>query len=240
MTSPGVLAVIPARYGSTRFPGKPLAAIRGLPMILHVTRRTAKIKGIDRVIVATDDERIRKVVEEDGSIAVMTSKRHRTGTSRVAEIAASQRYGLVLNIQGDEPLLPVRGVEKLISEMRSDRTAMMGTLAVKIGDPRACADRDVVKVVSSLDGNALYFSRAPVPYGAEKYLQHIGIYMFRRQFLLRYGSLKEGPLEKMEKLEQLRALENGFRIKIVTCKEKSLGVDSPEDIKRVEKRFKRS
>lgn len=235
MAVPRVLAVIPARYASTRFPGKPLASIGGVPMILRVYRRAARCRGIDRVIVATDDHRIKTVVEEGGGEAVMTAGTHRTGTSRVAEIAHIFKYGIVLNIQGDEPLLPVRGVERLIEVMIADRNVPMGTLAAPAAAGEDFKNPDVVKVVCDLDGNALYFSRSPVPNAAVRYLRHVGIYAYRRMFLLRYGSMKRGPLEKLESLEQLRALENGYRIRVVQCRAKALGVDRPWDIKRVEK-----
>ena len=204
-------------------------------MILRVCRRAARCRGIDRVIVATDDDRIKTVVEEGGGEAVMTAGTHRTGTSRVAEIAHIFKYGIVLNIQGDEPLLPVRGVEKLIEVMQADRNVPMGTLAAPAPVGADFKNPDVVKVVCDLDGNALYFSRSPVPNAAERYLRHVGIYAYRRMFLIRYGSMKRGPHEKLESLEQLRALENGYRIRVVQCRAKALGVDRPGDIKRVEK-----
>ena len=232
-----VLVVIPARYASTRFPGKPLAMIKGLPMILHVYRRAAGLKGVDRVVVATDDRRIRDVVEGDGGAVLMTSRSHATGTSRVSEVASRCRYGIVLNVQGDEPLLPTRGVEKLIEVMRNDRRLPMGTLASWDSDPDEFKRPDVVKVVCGRDGCALYFSRLPIPYLAKGFLRHIGVYAYRRSFVLRYGSLRRGPLERLESLEQLRALENGFRIRVVICRAPSIGVDRPEDIKRVEKRL---
>jgi 3-deoxy-manno-octulosonate cytidylyltransferase (CMP-KDO synthetase) len=235
-----VLAVIPARYGSTRFPGKPLAPIAGIPMILHVYRRAAQIGGVDRVVVATDDRRIFDVVENDGGTAVMTSKRHRTGTSRVCEVAARHRHGIILNIQGDEPLLPKRGVERLIEMMQVNRSVPMGTLAAPSADPSERASGDVVKAVIDLYGNALYFSRAPIPGGAGGVLRHIGIYAYRRSFLLRFGSLRRGSLERRESLEQLRALENGYPIRVVTCRAAGVGVDTPGDIKRVEKRIRRT
>ncbi|MCK4538720.1 MAG: 3-deoxy-manno-octulosonate cytidylyltransferase [Candidatus Krumholzibacteria bacterium] len=234
-----MIAVIPARYGSTRFPGKPLARISGVPMILRVAREATRIRGVDRVVVATDDRRILDCVLSGGYEAVITSKSHRSGTSRVAEVAAAYRYGLVLNIQGDEPLLPVGGVERLIDAMKEDRRCLMGTLATPSTDADALKSSDVVKVVTSRDGMALYFSRSPVPGGKGKFLHHTGVYIFRRPFLLRYSSLPVGPLEKREGLEQLRALENGFGIRVVTCRKKSLGVDRPGDIKRVEKEIKR-
>ena len=232
-----VLAVIPARYGSTRFPGKPLALIKGIPMILRVYRSASGLRGVDEVIVATDDERIRKVVEEGGGTAVMTSKSHETGTSRVAEVASRSRHGIILNIQGDEPILPKAGIEKLIEIMRSDQKVQMGTLAAPSSDENERRSSDVVKVVCDHDGNALYFSRSPVPSGSGPFLRHVGVYAYRRALLLRYGGLKRGGLEKRESLEQLRALENGVPIRVVTCRTRGIGVDRPSDIKRVEKRI---
>ncbi len=233
-----VLAVIPARYSSTRFPGKPLAPIKGIPMILRVLRGASRIDGIDRVIVATDDERIRRVVEEDGGTAVMTSKSHRTGTSRVAEAASRYRHGIVLNVQGDEPILPKAGIERLIDVMCSDPGIRMGTLAAPSRDQREHESMDVVKVVCGRDDNALYFSRSPLPSGSGGFLKHIGVYAYRRSFLLRFDSLERGILERRESLEQLRALENGVPIRVVTCRAHGIGVDRPSDIKRVEKRLR--
>jgi 3-deoxy-manno-octulosonate cytidylyltransferase (CMP-KDO synthetase) len=230
-----VLAVIPARYGSTRFPGKPLVPINGLPMVVHVCRRAARISGVDRVIVATDDERIKKAVELHGGEAVMTSRRHRTGTSRVREVAERRRYGIVLNIQGDEPVLPYRGVARLIGMLKEDPRLMMGTLAVRESDASELDRPDVVKVVCDRDGNALYFSRSAIPHGSAAALKHIGVYAYRRRFLVRFTDLPRGPLERLESLEQLRALENGVPIRVVVCRTGSIGVDRPSDIKRVEK-----
>jgi 3-deoxy-manno-octulosonate cytidylyltransferase (CMP-KDO synthetase) len=234
-----VLAIIPARYGSIRFPGKPLALIKGIPMILRVLRGTSRLAGVDRVIVATDDERIRRIVEEDGGMAVMTSKSHRTGTSRVAEAASCYRHGIVLNVQGDEPILPRVGIERLIEVMRSDPKISMGTLAAPSSDQSEHESSDVVKVVCDQDGNALYFSRSPLPSGPGSFLKHIGVYAYRRSFLMRFERLKRSALEKRESLEQLRALENGVPIRVVICRARGIGVDRPSDIKRVEKRLPR-
>jgi len=249
------LVVIPARYGSTRFEGKPLARIAGVPMIVHVMNRAAKIRNADAVIVATDDERIKSVVEEAGGVAVMTKRTHPTGTSRVSEAAGYFLHGIVVNVQGDEPLLPVRAVENLIAVMQADPPLAMGTLASPANDFDDLFRSDVVKVVCDGDGNALYFSRSPIPYpmfaaAAERatgraksskgpqgisYLRHIGVYAFRREFLFGYNELRRGPLERHERLEQLRALENGFRIGVVTCRSASIGVDRPEDVARIQK-----
>jgi len=232
-----VLAVIPARYGSTRFPGKPLAEIAGVPMILHVARRVSGIRGIEKAIVATDDERILDVVTADGHLAEMTSKRHRTGTARVAEVAGRHSCSIVLNVQGDEPLLPAAAVERLVGIMRADQRLQMATLATTGSGEAEMRRPDVVKVAVDREGYAMYFSRSPVPHGTDKFLQHIGIYAFRRQFLLGYDGMPRGPFEVSEGLEQLRALENGFRIRVMPCRARSFGVDRPEDIKRVEKRL---
>jgi 3-deoxy-manno-octulosonate cytidylyltransferase (CMP-KDO synthetase) len=233
-----VLAVIPARYGSTRFPGKPLALIKGIPMVLRVYRSARGLKGVDKVIVATDDERIKRVVEEGGGKAVMTSRAHKTGTSRVAEVASNSRHGIILNIQGDEPILPRAGIEKLIDIIRSDRKIHMGTLAVPSTDEKERKSGDVVKVVCDHEGNALYFSRSAIPIGSGRFLRHVGVYAYRRSLLLRYGKLRRGELEKRESLEQLRALENSVPIRVVTCRTRGMGVDRPSDIKRVEKRLR--
>lgn len=230
-----VLAVIPARYGSTRFPGKPLVEIRGVPMIVRVYRRASMLGGVDRVIVATDDMRIKEAVERDGGAAIMTSRAHRTGTSRVREVALGHGYGIVLNLQGDEPALPIGGVERLVEAMRAVPGVVMGTLAMWETDRRELERPDVVKVVCDRAGNALYFSRSAIPHGAGKVLRHIGVYAYRRSFLLKFTSLPRGPLERHESLEQLRALENGFGIRVITCRAGSVGVDRPADIKRVEK-----
>jgi 3-deoxy-manno-octulosonate cytidylyltransferase (CMP-KDO synthetase) len=230
--------IIPARYGSTRFMGKPLAAIRGVPMILRVYRRARLVRSAEDVIVATDDRRILTVVEEGGGRAVMTSPRHPTGTSRVAEAASALRHGIIVNVQGDEPMLPWRAVERLIDAMRADRGLVMATLAAPSRDPEELARPDVVKVVCDREGNALCFSRSPLPYGAPPFLRHIGVYAFRRGFLLGYARLPRGPLEGSEGLEQLRALENGFRIRVIRCRAESIGVDRPADIKRIEKRMR--
>ncbi len=206
-------------------------------MILHVTRRVAGIRGVEKVIVATDDERIMDVVTADGHLAEMTSKRHRTGSARVAEVAERHSCSIVLNVQGDEPLLPSAAVERLVAVMRADHKLLMATLATTGSGVAEMKRPDVVKVAVDREGYAMYFSRSPVPHGTDKFLHHIGIYAFRRKFLLGYDSLPKGPFEKAEGLEQLRALENGFRIRVMPCRARSYGVDRPEDIKRVEKRL---
>lgn len=234
MFSQKVIAVIPARYASTRFPGKPLALIKGIPMIVRVFRRACDIKGVESVVVATDDTRIADAVKADGGNAVMTAKSHNTGTSRVCEIVSNNNCDIVLNIQGDEPLLPVDGVEELIGIMKADPSIKMGTLASFSDSKADMSRRDVVKVVFDLAGNALYFSRSPIGVSDKGFYRHIGIYAYRRSFLLDYENLSQGPLENIESLEQLRALENGVDIRVVVCRSVSGGVDKPEDIKKVE------
>lgn len=233
------LIVIPARYGSTRFPGKPLVEISGTPMIVRVARRAAAVRGAAGPVVATDDRRILEVVRAAGFEAEMTARSHRSGTARAAETAARRRFAIVVNVQGDEPLLPVAAVERLIAAMRADRRIVMATLAAPCADRVAAARPDVVKVAVDRSGDALYFSRAPIPYGSGTFLQHIGVYAYRRKFLLRYAALPRGPLEIREGLEQLRAIENGFAIRVVRCRARSCGVDRPGDVKRVEKRLAR-
>jgi 3-deoxy-manno-octulosonate cytidylyltransferase (CMP-KDO synthetase) len=256
-----VLVVIPARYGSTRFAGKPLAVIGGLPMIVHVYRRALKIRNATDVVVATDDYRIKAVVEDAGGTAIMTATDHPTGTSRVAEAASKFPHGIVVNVQGDEPLVPIRPVEKLIDAMLSDKRLVMGTLASAETDLDDLVRADVVKVVCDRRGNALFFSRSPIPFhgqpaaappGSEvesqrskamrrpRFLRHIGVYSFRRSFLFKFVRLEPGPLEKRESLEQLRALENGYAIRVLTCRAASIGVDRPEDLRRVESALRRS
>jgi len=249
-----VLIVIPARYGSTRFAGKPLAVISGLPMIVHVYLRASKVHNADKVIVATDDYRIKAVVEEAGGTAVMTAASHPTGTSRVAEAASKFTHGIVINVQGDEPLVPVHSVERLIDTMIEDRKLVMGTLAAPATSLEDLMRLDIVKVVCDQDGNALYFSRSPIPFplypassaggGAEgssktrrpsPYLRHMGVYAFRRAFLKEFVRMKPGPLERSEGLEQLRALESGCPVRVVITRSASIGVDRPEDVKRVER-----
>ena len=206
-------------------------------MILHVARRVSGIKSIEKVIVATDDERIMNVVTADGHLAEMTSKRHRTGTARVAEVAARHSCSIVVNVQGDEPLLPSAAVERLVGIMRTDRKLLMATLATTGSGTAELKRPDVVKVAVDREGYARYFSRSPVPHGTDKVLHHIGIYAFRRKFLLGYDGMSKGPFEKAEGLEQLRALENGFKIRVMPCRARAFGVDRPEDIKRVEKKM---
>ena len=235
-----VAAVIPARYGSTRFPGKPLALIAGVSMIQRVYEATAACREIDEVLVATDDQRIIDAVEAFGGKAVMTSSDHETGTDRIAEAVQDVAADLIVNVQGDEPLLPTFVLDDLVAAMRNS-DAPMGTLAV----PFSLAEKDAddpnaVKAVVGADGYALYFSRACLPFVRTggtpvEPLLHWGIYAYRRDFLYQYIAWERTPLEMCEMLEQLRALENGARILVVKTTAQSAGVDVPEDVERVER-----
>jgi len=234
-----VIAVIPARYGSTRFPGKPLALIAGKPMIQRVYECAREAQAIDEVIVATDDERIADVVAGFGGRAVMTSSEHQTGTDRIAEAIRNMPGEIILNVQGDEPLLPVEVLDGLVQAMKNS-AADMGTVAVPFGlTQRDPGDPNAVKVVIGAQGYALYFSRALIPFDragscAVEPLLHWGLYAYRRDFLERFVGWPRGRLEACEMLEQLRALENGARIMVVITEHQSAGVDVPEDVTRVE------
>lgn len=244
-TSPAstkVLAVIPARYSSKRFPGKPLAPIAGRPMIQHVVERVRGAGRVTRILVATDDDRIRKAVEEFGGEAILTRADHRTGTDRVAEVAAHVEADIYLNVQGDEPLMDPEVVDALVEAMTEDGAVSVGTPCTAIIQPKDIMDPNVVKVVRDFDGNALYFSRAPVPWVrdrgesvAARHWKHLGLYAFRRDALLEYPTLPPGELEHIEQLEQLRWLENGFRIRVVETDYDAVSVDIPSDVERVEK-----
>ncbi len=240
-----VTAIIPARFASTRFPGKPLADICGKPMIQWVYERTALSAGIDRVLVATDDERIIRAVTEFGGEAQMTAGDHPTGTDRLAEVASRVETDLVVNVQGDEPLIDPRMIEQAVSPFMGDGSLVMGTLKSRIASVEEFLNPNVVKVVTDRQGFALYFSRAPIPHPRDAFgalvehfsegeaCKHIGLYVYRRDFLLAYPKLPSTPLENLEKLEQLRALEHGYRIRVVETGHTSHGVDTPEDLERV-------
>lgn len=238
-----VLAVIPARYSSFRFPGKALAQIRGKPMIQWVWER-AKKASIGKVVVATEDRRIKEAAQGFGAEVVLTSPNCQSGTDRVAQVARGKNVSLIVNIQGDEPLIPPRAIRDVISPFSTDPKLQMSTLASPIDIDSELSNPDVVKVIVDRDGFALYFSRFPIPYSGDgeepervPRLKHIGVYGYRREFLLQFSSLKPSPLERAERLEQLRALENGYRIKVVTGSYVTINVDNPEDLKRVEERL---
>jgi 3-deoxy-manno-octulosonate cytidylyltransferase (CMP-KDO synthetase) len=233
-----VIALIPARYESTRFPGKPLALIHGKPMIQHVFERTRAVSLVDQVLVATDDARIAEAVRAFGGDVVMTSTRHQTGTDRIAEAVADLDAEIVVNVQGDVPFLESAMVDAAVALMHADVMLPMATVKVPIRDQAEMTNPNVVKVVTDRDGYALYFSRSPLPYWrdlastAPLGYKHIGLYAYRRDFLLRFARLAPTPLERAEKLEQLRALEWGFRIRVAETRSQSIEVDTPEDLER--------
>ena len=246
-----IAAIIPARFASSRFPGKPLAPLCGKSMIQWVYERTASSRLVDRVIVATDDERIAETVRVFGGEAVMTRSDHPSGTDRLAEVAANLDSDIVVNVQGDEPLIEPGMIDQAVAPLAADPTIPMGTLKSRIDDPCDYLNPNVVKVVTDLQGFALYFSRAPVPHWRDQdrgddrgmhglnAFRHIGLYVYRREFLLTFASLSPTPLESVEKLDQLRALENGYRIRVVESGFSSHGVDTPQDLARVEKMMRR-
>jgi 3-deoxy-manno-octulosonate cytidylyltransferase (CMP-KDO synthetase) len=232
-----VIAVVPARYGSSRLPAKALAEIGGVPMVVRVWRQASKAQSLSRVVVATDDERIAAPVREAGAEAIMTSSAHLSGTDRVAEVAALLHADLYVNVQGDLPFIEPADLDALVAPMRDDETIAMATLATPIIDALEWNNPSVVKVVCGVDGNALYFSRSPIPHmrdgGMPKQaLRHIGVYAYRRDFLLKFAALPEGVLERVEKLEQLRALEHGYTIRVVASVKPSLEVDTAADLAR--------
>lgn len=226
--------IIPARYQSSRFPGKPLALIQGRPMIQWVYEGALSAKSLDSVIIATDDERIREAARGFGAPVVMTSPHHGSGTERVAEVAARLSTPFIVNIQGDEPLINGQMLDSLVQALRSEPVPMV-SLMRKVQDIGLLQDPNRVKVVVDNLGFALYFSRSPIPYHATNdFFHHLGIYGYQRDFLLEFCKLAPSRLEQLENLEQLRALENGFKIKMVEVPFGTLSVDSPRDIIEVE------
>ena len=242
MGSVKVVVIIPARYASTRLPGKPLVPLAGKPMIQRVYERAKSAARVDRVVVATDDGRIVKAVEGFGGEARMTRADHRTGTERVAEVAAHEEGDVFVNVQGDEPLLDPAAVDTAVESLLEEPAASIGTVATPIKTPGDIMDPNVVKTVLDFDGNALYFSRAPVPWVRDtaskiqvRHLKHLGLYVFQRDALLEYPTLPQGELERIEQLEQLRWLENGWKIRVAEVEHDAVSVDIPEDVARVEK-----
>lgn len=241
------LGVIPSRYGAQRFPGKPLTMIAGKTLVQRVYEQASKAKRLDKVIVATEDTRILEAVEAYGGDAMLTSPDCATGTDRVTEVARQYDCELVVNIQGDEPLMRPEMIDQLVEGMQAERGCVMGTLARKLESAATLNNSNVVKVVIAGNGNALYFSRSTIPYVRDarrddatewlrlgKFFKHLGIYAYRKEFLLKFVALPQGELEKTEKLEQLRALDGGYGIKVWVTPFDSIGVDTPEDVKMVE------
>lgn len=237
-----VLAVIPARHASSRFPGKPLAPIAGKPMIQHVVERVRQAQFVSRVVVATDDARIETAVAGFGGEAIPTRRDHSTGTDRVAEVAVHIPAEIYINVQGDEPLIDPAAIDSLVSTISEDESVQIAGPCTAIVHANDIMDPNITKVVRDFDGNALYFSRAPIPWVrdrnesvAARHWKHIGLYAFRREALLDFPTLPPGELERLEQLEQLRWLENGYRIRIIETEYDAISVDVPSDVDRVEK-----
>jgi len=238
-----VLCIIPARYASTRLPGKPLCDIAGKPMVVRVYERAVRAELVQDVVVATDDERIYAAVGEYGGRAVMTRTDHATGTDRLAEVAEKmQDYDLIINVQGDEPLIDPAVIDALVEPFLTDEQLPMATAKTLLTDEEEIANPNNVKVITDHSGNALYFSRARIPYarnpGAKVY-KHIGIYAYRRDFLLDYARMSQTPLELSESLEQLRAIENGHTIRVIKTDAVFIGVDTEEDLAAVNEVYQR-
>jgi 3-deoxy-manno-octulosonate cytidylyltransferase (CMP-KDO synthetase) len=240
LTESSVLAVIPARYHSTRLPGKILADIAGHPMIEHVYRRATAARLVHGVIVATDDQRIAAAVHGFGGAAMLTRADHVSGTDRIAEIVAALRCRAVINLQGDEPLIEPDTIDAAVKPLLEDSTVDMTTISRPFISLEEFRNPNVVKVVTNHRGEALYFSRAPIPFPRESGLPalaraHVGLYVYRRETLLKLAALPAAPLEIVESLEQLRALAHGIRIRVVETKHVAAGVDTLEDLERVRK-----
>lgn len=251
-TSRNCIVVIPARWGSTRFPGKSLHLIAGRPLVQHVWERCSRARLIDGVIIATDDVRIKKVAETFGADVMMTSTKHESGTDRIAEVAMKlKKKGSLtthlINVQGDEPLIDARLIDRLAKTMITDPKIEMITAATPLEKEGHRSDPNIVKVVLDRNGDALYFSRSALPFHRDPHdpksavtpLLHLGIYGFRSDILKAFVRYRPSPLERCEKLEQLRALEHGIKIRVLTTTHRALGVDTPEDARRIEAHFRR-
>jgi len=249
-----ITAVIPARYASTRFPGKALAEIDGRPMIQHVYERATQSKLVSRVIVATDDLRIADAVTAVGGEAIMTSINHETGTDRLAEVAAGLDADIIVNLQGDEPLIDPAMIDLAIQPFLEEADLQMGTVKTRIKCLHDFLSPNVVKVVTDNLNNALYFSRSPLPFFRDKWkdlkddsfccgkllcYKHVGLYVYRRDFLLRFATMPATFLEISEKLEQLRAIENGVKIRVVETDFESVGVDTPDDLLKAQEQYRK-
>lgn len=231
------LGVIPARYGSTRFEGKPLEIIHGKTMIEWVYKRSLSSK-LDKVVVATDDDRIAEVVKAFGGEVILTSRDHETGTDRIAEVAkVYKEFDVIINVQGDEPLIESSMINSLITPFLEEPELKMATLKYKLDNMEDVNNPNIVKVICDKNDYAIYFSRNPIPFPRKldisNYYKHIGVYAYKRDFVLDYAKMPQTPLEISESLEQLRVLENGYRIKVLETKHKVLGVDTPEDLIKV-------
>jgi 3-deoxy-manno-octulosonate cytidylyltransferase (CMP-KDO synthetase) len=239
------IAIIPARYGSTRLPGKPLLSLAGRPLILHVLDRAKQIKSMSRIIVATDDDRIINAVRENDGEAIMTPKELASGSDRVGWVARNIDCDIVVNLQGDEPLIDTIAIDRAIMVLKDDPNQMVATLGYPIKKESMWKNINVVKVIVDRNFDALYFSRQPIPFfrdGKFKILprlyQHLGVYIFRKKFLLEYLEWEPSLFEQTEKLEQLRIIDRGYKIKVIETDSPSFGVDTSEDLNRVEQMLK--
>jgi 3-deoxy-manno-octulosonate cytidylyltransferase (CMP-KDO synthetase) len=253
-----IVAIIPARYGSTRLPGKPLARIGGKPLIQHVYESAVKTRTLDRVVVATDDRRIEETVRGFGGEVVMTAKEHASGTDRLAEAAHKIKADWIVNVQGDLPFIRSETITRAVQPLRRDRSLPMGTVCTPIHDETEWRDPNIVKVIVNCRGFALYFSRSPIPYARNHSVdlsgtplkprsqsrlwgfRHLGLYVYRRDFLLKFARLRPTALEQIESLEQLRALAYGYRIFVANVDEHSVEVDTPEDLAKAEEFLRRT
>jgi 3-deoxy-manno-octulosonate cytidylyltransferase (CMP-KDO synthetase) len=230
------IAVIPARFGSTRLPGKALAEIAGVPMIVRVWQQTRKAQLLHRVLIATDDERIGSAVRNAGGEVEMTASSHPSGTDRIAEVARRVGADIYLNVQGDQPFIAPEDIDAVVRTMSAEPAIAMATLSAPIVDVDEWRNPNKVKIVCDRHGYALYFSRSPIPFFRDgsglprRALRHVAVYGYRRDFLLSFAAMAPGELEQIEKLEQLRAIENGYRIRVVGSIAPSLEVDTPEDL----------
>lgn len=235
------LVAIPARWGSTRFPGKPLHHIAGKPLVQHVWERCQLCKSIDEVVIATDDERIVQAAADFGAKAVMTSPEHPSGTDRIAEAASKcGDFDVIINVQGDEPLISPALIDQLAAQLRAEPAIRMITAAAIIHEDAQVQDANIVKVVTDVSGDALYFSRSPLPFVRNRqpntvHKRHLGIYGFRKDFLLEFVKWPPSMLELTESLEQLRAMENGVRLRVVMTDDLSPGVDTLEQAQALER-----
>lgn len=238
-SKPRVLGVVPARYASTRFPGKIIASLAGKPLVLHAYDRARKARLIDDVIIAADDARVRDAIVPFGARVVMTRPEHPTGTDRIAEAVAGDNADIIVNIQGDEALIDPETIDAAIRPLLDQPDIVMSTARRRISDPALVANPNIVKVICDKRGRAIYFSRSPIPHIRDEadrdkaalcYWQHIGLYVYRRDFLLAFAGLPQTPLEQLEKLEQLRAVEHGFPIAVIDTEYDGRGVDVPEDL----------
>jgi 3-deoxy-manno-octulosonate cytidylyltransferase (CMP-KDO synthetase) len=238
-----VIGVIPARYGATRFKGKVLADLMGKPVIQRVYEAAKKAKALDRLIVATDDERVMKTVEGFGGKAILTSVDHQTGTDRLTEVVNPVDVKVVVNIQGDEPLVHHTMINELARTILSDDSINMTTIIKRIEDRDEIINPNVVKVVVDKDKNALYFSRSPIPFErnrqAKCHYKHLGLYAYTKDFLFTFTNLPKSELEQAESLEQLRAIEHGYKIKTIETKYETVGIDTPKDLKKAKNILKK-